>query len=92
MAGLPGFDKKDSNTAERQAGEDLGIQKMENANATAGLNEVQTAVAPRDENHAAVAAILAACSTVQTPPAPATGPARMTVLRLVPWRVQTLRR
>lgn len=56
VLGLLGFGKKDSNTAERQSGEDLGIQKTENANATAGLNEVQTAVAARDENHAAIAA------------------------------------
>lgn len=56
ILGWFGIGKKDERDVERKAGENLGIQETENANAKAGIDEIATAVQARDSNHAAVTA------------------------------------
>lgn len=52
--GLLGFGKKDERDIERAAGEKLGREETENANAKSGIQEMQAAIQARDRNRAAL--------------------------------------
>lgn len=55
VLGWFGIGSKDERDVERSAGEKLGRQETENANAQSGIREVETAIAARDASGAAIA-------------------------------------